>query len=137
MMKQISTLIALAFVLSAPSTSVAAPKSGAQLPTSKMPNPHVKPLPHVNAKSKKRGGAQTNIGAGTHSGVLKSMLVGKDGQIIELYLKISGSVHSQRIKGCGAKSAAHPLLNWVFQQRRLVHITSDASGCLSNVLIPR
>jgi len=132
-MKKISTLLALGFVLSAPSTSVAAPKSGAQFPNTKMPVPTAKAKP--KAKSNNKG--TTNVGAGTHSGVVKSILVGKNGQIIELYMKISGSVHTQRIKGCGAKSAAHPLLTWVFQQQRLVHITSDGSGCMSNVLIPR
>lgn len=136
-MKQISLVLALVFVGSIPSTSAAAPKSGAQFPTSKAPGMTVQPLTKVNAKPKSNGGGKTMLGAGTHSGVLKSMLVNKNGEIVELYMKLSGSVHTQRIKGCGAKSAAHPVLNWVFQERRLVHITTNASGCLGNVLIPR
>lgn len=65
------------------------------------------------------------------------MRIGKQGDIVEVYLKISGSNRTERILGCGAKSVAHPLLNWAFQQKRLVRINTNGSGCLGNVLIPR
>lgn len=71
----------------------------------------------------------------THSGVMTSMRVLKTGEISEISLKISGSVANETVRGCGAKTADHPLLLWAFTEKRLVYLTVDPNNCFSNVLI--
>lgn len=130
--------IASALVLFAgisPANAAAPQAPGANLPHAKGPVLQPNFAKPSNKGGKKKGGNQSK--AGTESGVMTSMTVGKQGDILDIYLKVSGSTRKARIRGCGAKSAAHPLLNWVFQERRLVHIAVDSAGCLSNVLIPR
>lgn len=46
-----------------------------------------------------------------------------------------GSVANETVRGCGAKTADHPLLLWAFTEKRLVYLTVDPNNCFSNVLI--
>jgi hypothetical protein len=74
--------------------------------------------------------------ADTYTGVMKTMRIKKDGSIIEIYIRLAGNTRTARVVGCGAKSVDHPLLNWAFQNKRLVHLSTDSSGCFANVEIP-
>ncbi|KIG18372.1 hypothetical protein DB30_00657 [Enhygromyxa salina] len=90
------------------------------------------PVTHAGP-SKDKYPAPKDAKAGEHTGVITSMTVGKDGDILEFYVKISGNVRTERVAGCGSMSAGQPLLNWAFQNNRLVHVFVDAKGCYQNV----
>jgi hypothetical protein len=72
-----------------------------------------------------------------YSGTILSMAVLANGTIWDLYIRESRSGLTFNVKGCGARSADHPLLNWAFTERRLVHVYADADDCFGNVLIGR
>ena len=136
----IAAALLLSFGLS--SSSSAAPGKtvhpGVKLPGKK--GPSLPPGTQVNPgakKGSKKAPAVLPSESGTHAGVVKSMTIAKNGDIQEIFLDLSGHVSDYRIDGCGAKSAAHPLLNQFFLDRRLVRITTDGSGCFVNVLLSR
>lgn len=70
---------------------------------------------------------------GQKTGVMTSMTVLRNGTVSEIYVKIAGSARTERVSGCGMKSADHPLLNSYFEKKRLVYIYTDAKGCFQNV----
>jgi hypothetical protein len=105
-----------------------APKKKNKPPTSQPGKSKQQPAPQPTPQAKTQH---------TTSGVILSMMVDKDGQITEIALKIAGNVNTEWIKGCGAKSADQPLLNWAFTSGYLVHVTVDANDCYMNALVPR
>ncbi len=125
-MKRLVIAAVFAFGLAAPNTSDAAPKPA------KNPNsPYIPKVPNKPAQDNEVKGA------GTQTGVIKSITTDAKGGMIEIYIKISGSSKTRRIRGCGAPSAAQPLLNWAFQNHRLVYVNTDGSGCFSGAIVTR
>lgn len=71
-------------------------------------------------------------GQDTYTGIMTSMRINKDGTVSEIYIKLSGNVRTERIKGCGMRNADHPTLNQFFMNKHLVYIT-QVNGCFNNV----
>ncbi|HFE44246.1 MAG TPA: hypothetical protein ENJ18_01965 [Nannocystis exedens] len=129
-MKRLVIALVFAFGLAAPNTSDAAAKP------SKNPNsPYMPQVPNKPANKPAEGNEVK--GAGTQSGVIKSISTDANGGMIDIYIKISGSAKTMRVRGCGASSAAQPLLNWAFQNRRLVYLNTDSKGCFSGANVTR
>ena len=126
MVRTISLLAALVFGLS--STTHSATAEAAQ-----DFNPKVVPKnpPQINPVKPNTSSSSQH----TTPGVVVSMTVDRSGEILDLILRVSGTNNqTEQVRGCGAKSADHPLLNWAFQNKRLVHMTVTG-GCFANVLI--
>ena len=129
MKRLIPLFIGAALLSLAPVGHAAAPKKN-KPPTSQpdkgKQQPAPQPQPQPQAKT-----------AHTTSGAILSMSINRAGEITEIGLRISGSQNNEWIKGCGAKSADHPLLNEAFLSGRLVHVQVEADDCFSSVLIPK
>jgi hypothetical protein len=94
--------------------------------------------PTAKPTKKKKSTAQPDdFAASEYQGVISSMRVDADGSIEHIYFKLAGNVRTIRIKGCGTKSAAQPLLNWAFTERRLVSIVTNNNQCFTAMSIKR
>lgn len=134
--------VALAFAACATISTASAAAPPKQFPHGKNIKPksnlpQVQKKPNVGKKSNKKAPATSDAKSGGYSGVVQSMKINKDGEIATINLKRAGSQNTVWIKGCGAKSADHPLLNWAFQEKRLVHFFANDQSCFVNVDIPR
>lgn len=130
-MKRLVIITIFAFGLATPNTSDAAAKP------SKNPNsPYIPQVPNKPVPNKPAQGNEVK-GAGTQTGVIKSIMTNAKGGMIDIFIKISGSSKTVRVRGCGASSAAQPLLNWAFQNHRLVYVHTDGKGCFSGAIVTR
>jgi hypothetical protein len=104
----------------------------AQTPVAPKIDPSVNPANLPKAASAPKSSKSSHD---TFSGVVLSMQIAGNGEILEMVVRLAGNNGTnQTVRGCGAKSADHPLLNWAFQAKRLVHF-SIQNGCFGNVLI--
>ena len=101
------------------------------LPAASLAKP--KPTKQSTTAPKSSGSGDATVGLGTTTGLMKQMRVDVDGTISEIWIRPAGAMTNKRIKGCGAVSQAHPLLNWAFTEQRVVHISHHATGCFSHV----
>lgn len=129
-MKRLIPLFVGVALLSLAPVGHAAPKKKKKPPTTQpdkgKQQPAPKPQPQPQSKTPH-----------TTPGVILSMSINKAGEITEIGLRISGSQNNEWIKGCGAKSAEHPLLNEAFLAGRLIYVDVDASDCFKSVLVPK
>lgn len=125
--------IVIGFVLSGALAAPMAPQKAFPKPVNKGKIPaHKKPTPKKNSAPQ-----PTDFEASSYRGTISSMRVNRKGDIQEIFFKLAGNTRTLLIKGCGAKSAEQPLLNWAFTEKRLISIHTDNSQCFSAMSIKR
>ncbi len=128
-MLKIFTGFVLAGALAAPMAPQKAfpkPVNKGHLPAKNKPTPKKKSAPQP-----------TDFAASEYRGTISSMRIDSNGSISQIFFKLSGNTRTIIIKGCGAKSAAQPMLNWAFTERRLLSIVTDKNQCFTAMSVKR